>query len=78
MVPGASPTSPVGSNNGAPYLSDRDAEYLPYAGPVPQGSTFLAHAHIGAKYQKLWTFGLHYLYTWTPDDNWNPMQLGCS
>ena len=64
---------PVGSNNGAPYLSDRDAEYLPYAGPVPQGSTFLAHAHIGAKYQKTWTFGLHYLYTWTPDDNWNPM-----
>ena len=43
---------PVGSNNGAPYLADRDAEYLPYAGPVPQGSTFLAHAHIGAKYQK--------------------------
>src|SRR6185295_18801394 len=27
------------------YLSDRDAEYLPYAGPVPQGSTFLAHGH---------------------------------
>jgi hypothetical protein len=58
---------------GAPYLADRDAEYLPYAGPVPQGSTFLHHAHLGAKYQKLWTFGLHYLYTWTPDDNWHPV-----
>jgi hypothetical protein len=64
---------PIGSTNGAPYLADRDAEYLPYAGPVPQGSTFLHHAHVGAKYQKLWTFGLHYLYTWTPDDNWHPM-----
>jgi len=64
---------PLGSTAGKPYLSDRDAEYLPYAGPVPQGSTFLNHAHIGAKYQKLWTFGLHYLYTWTPDDNWSPV-----
>lgn len=64
---------PVGSTQGAPYLSDRDAEYLPYAGPVPQGSTFVHHAHLGAKYQKMWTFGLHYLYTWTPDDNWNPV-----
>ncbi len=33
---------PSGSNNGKPYLSQRDAEYLPYAGPVPMGSTFLA------------------------------------
>ena len=65
---------PVGYNNGKPYLADRDAEYLPYAGPVPQGSTFVHHAHIGAKYQKLWTFGLHYIYTWTPDDNWNPIE----
>ncbi|HXU00821.1 MAG TPA: hypothetical protein VN903_07510 [Polyangia bacterium] len=64
---------PLGSDKGAPYLADRDAEYLPYAGSVPQGSTFLHHAHIGAKYQKLWTFGLHYLYTWTPDDNWHPV-----
>jgi hypothetical protein len=63
---------PVGSTNGAPFLADRDAEYLPYAGPVPQGSTFLHHAHIGAKYQKLWTLGAHYIYTWTPDDNWHP------
>jgi hypothetical protein len=63
---------PSGQNQGSPYLSSADAEYLPYAGPVPQGSTFVHHAHIGAKYQKLLTFGLHYLYVWTPDDNWDP------
>ena len=64
---------PSGSNNGKSYLSQRDAEYLPYAGPVPMGSTFLAHVHVGAKYQKLWTFGAHYLFAWTPDDNWDPI-----
>jgi len=53
------------------YLSDRDAEYLPYAGPVPQGSTFLAHGHIGASWRKMVTLGGHFLYTWTPDDNWS-------
>ena len=63
---------PSGSMNGAPYLSSRDAEYLPYAGTVPQGSTFLHHAHVAAKYQKLLTIGAHYIYTWTPDDNWDP------
>jgi hypothetical protein len=61
------------SDKGPPYLSSRDAEYLPYAGAVPQGSTFVHHAHIGAKFQKLWTLGAHYLYTWTPDDNWDPI-----
>ena len=65
--------NPSGSNQGPPYLSSRDVEYLPYAGAVPQGSTYVHHAHIGAKYQKLWTFGAHYLYTWTPDDNWDPL-----
>jgi hypothetical protein len=64
---------PSGSNNGKPYLSQRDAEYLPYAGPVPMGSTFIAHFHAGAKYQKMWTFGAHYLFAWTPDDNWDPI-----
>ena len=37
---------PAGTTS-QPYLADRDAEYLPYAGPVPQGSTFLHHAHVG-------------------------------
>jgi hypothetical protein len=65
--------SPMGMpTSGSPYISDRDVEYLPYSGPVPQGSTYLHHAHILAKYKKTWNFGLHYLYTWTPDDNWHP------
>ena len=65
--------APPPSTMGSTYLADRDAEYLPYAGSVPQGSTFIHHAHIGAKYQKTWTLGAHYLYTWTPDDNWHPI-----
>lgn len=55
------------------YLSDRDAEYLPYAGPIPQGSTFLAHGHLGLAWRKFLTLGLHFIYTWTPDDNWSGM-----
>jgi hypothetical protein len=65
---------PCTDNNGwgfQNYLSDRDAEYLPYAGPVPQGSTFLAHGHLGLAYRRLLTFGAHLLYTWTLDDNWS-------
>jgi hypothetical protein len=58
--------------NGSPDLATQSADYLPWAGPVPQGSTYLHHAHILAKYQKTWNFGLHYLFTWTPDDNWDP------
>jgi hypothetical protein len=71
---GGNPLTPTAVNQGFGYqrnLSDRDAEYLPYAGPVPQGSTFLAHGHLGAAYKKLWTFGAHLLYTWSPDDNWD-------
>ncbi|HLK92302.1 MAG TPA: hypothetical protein VKZ18_20575 [Polyangia bacterium] len=63
---------PIGGTSGSPYLSDRSPDYLPYAGPVPMGSTFVNHVHVGAKYQKTWTFGLHYIYVWTPDDNWSP------
>jgi hypothetical protein len=60
-------------NSGSPYIGDRNPDYLPYAGIVPQGSTYLWHAHLGAKWQKYMTFGLHYLFTWTPDDNWHPI-----
>ncbi len=63
---------PSGTNNGSPYLSDRSPDYLPWAGSVPQGSTYLHHEHLVAKYRSLLTFGLHYLFTWTPDDNWSP------
>lgn len=42
--------------------------YLPYPGPVPQGSTFLHHAHAQMSIQKLVTVGGHYLTSWTPND----------
>ena len=64
---------PIGGTSGSPYLSDRSPDFLPYSGPVPEGSTFVNHVHVGAKYQKTWTFGLHYIYAWTPDDNWSPI-----
>ena len=51
-------TLPPGSQSmSQPFLSDMNADYLPYAGSVPQGSTFVHHAHVIAKYQKTWTFG---------------------
>ena len=81
---GAAAGNPPATNQGFGYarnLSDRDAEYLPYSGPVPQGSTFLAHGHLGLAYKKLLTFGAHLIYTWTPDDNWdsvNSNQLNVS
>ena len=50
--PGRQPT------NGSPYLvGPRTPTTSPTPGPVPQGSTFVHHAHVGAKYQKIWTFG---------------------
>jgi hypothetical protein len=63
---------PVGGAS-APRLGDRNPDYLPYAGIVPQGSTYLHHVHLGARYKKLVTFGLHHLFTWTPDDNWHDL-----
>ncbi|MBC8131970.1 MAG: hypothetical protein H7X95_03240, partial [Deltaproteobacteria bacterium] len=81
---GGNPLTPVLTNQGFGYqrnLSDRDAEFLPYAGPVPQGSTFLAHGHLGLAYKKLLTFGAHLIHSWSPDDNWdatNSNQLNVS
>ncbi|HEY4186866.1 MAG TPA: hypothetical protein VGP07_17455 [Polyangia bacterium] len=67
---------PIAQNNGSPYLSDRNPDYLPYAGPVPQGSTFIAHGHLGVKYKSLVQLGAHYIFAWTPDDNWSPINSG--
>ena len=64
---------PIGQNMGSPYISDRSPDFLPWAGSVPIGSTYLHHEHLVAKYKSLLTFGLHYLFTWTPDDNWSPL-----
>ena len=44
-------------------------DYLPFPGPVPQGSTFLHHAHLGVELGKVLRVTGHYLTSWTPDDN---------
>ena len=49
--------------------------YLPFPGPVPQGSTFLHHAHVGVVFSKLLRITGHYLTSWTPDDNPAPGML---
>jgi hypothetical protein len=50
-------------------------DYLPFPGPVPQGSTFLHHAHLGVELMKKLRVTGHYLTSWTPDDNPAPGQM---
>ena len=73
IIKSSAPTRrPARIRTARPILATQSADYLPWAGPVPQGSTYLHHAHIGRSTRRLWNFGLHYLFTWTPDDNWDP------
>ena len=44
-------------------------DYLPYPGPVPQGSTFVHHAHLALSIGRTVTLGAHYITVWTPDDH---------
>ncbi len=44
------------------------APYLPVQGPVPQGSTFLHHAHASLLADDWLQISGHYLYSFTPDD----------
>jgi hypothetical protein len=44
-------------------------DYLPYQGPVPQGSNFVHHAHAGLAFGKTLKVTAHYLTSWTPDDH---------
>jgi hypothetical protein len=44
-------------------------DYLPYPGPVPQGSTFLHHAHLGLHLGRILQMTGHYLRAWSPDDH---------
>jgi hypothetical protein len=44
-------------------------DYLPYPGPVPEGSTFVHHAHVGLVWRRQLQLALHHLYSYTPDDN---------
>jgi len=48
------------------------APYLPNQGPVPQGSTYLAHGHVALRYSDWLNVAGHFLYSWTPDDNADP------
>jgi len=41
--------------------------YLPYPGPVQQGTTLLHHAHLGVTYKSKVTLAGHYLTTWNDD-----------
>ncbi len=44
-------------------------DFEPYQGPVPQGSTFVHHAHLALDISHALTLGAHYLTVWTPDDH---------
>jgi hypothetical protein len=44
------------------------APYLPYQGPVPQGSTFVHHAHASLLVDDWLMVGAHYLYSYSPND----------
>ena len=46
-----------------PFIPDNHlkADFLPSQGPVPQGDTFVHHAHAGLVISKNWKLGAHYL-----------------
>lgn len=44
------------------------APYLPYQGPVPQGSNFVHHAHLGLEFDEKFRFAIHHLMSLSPND----------
>jgi hypothetical protein len=48
-------------------LPDPTPPYLPYAGPVQQGTQLVHHAHVALSYEDTVQLGGHYLTTWTDD-----------
>lgn len=60
----------IGAKLDAPQLvsglPQPNPEYLPFAGPVQQGTQLVHHAHLMLSYAGL-QFGTHYLTTWTDD-----------
>jgi hypothetical protein len=44
-----------------------DAVFLPYGGPVQQGTQLVHHAHIALSHEDMVQLGGHYLTTWTDD-----------
>jgi hypothetical protein len=51
------------ANTGVPDA----AVYLPYGGPVQQGTQLVHHAHIALSHEDMVQLGAHYLTTWTDD-----------
>ncbi len=58
---------PLGNGTGNNANQNLPA-WEPYPGPVPQESTFVAHAHLGAVYKKQWIFGLHLIDVFSNDN----------
>jgi hypothetical protein len=50
-----------------PLFGGNDPSYLPYPGPIQQGTTLLHHAHAGAMYRDIVRMTGHYMTTWTDD-----------
>ncbi len=60
----------IGAKLGFPDLNTSPQPlppYLPYPGPVQQGTTLLHHAHVGVTYKGMATLAAHYMTTWTDD-----------
>ena len=49
------------------FLPEPQAPYLPYPGPVKQGTTLVHHAHLGLTFREKATLTGHYMTTWTDD-----------
>jgi hypothetical protein len=47
----------------------RDLDYLEGVGQVPQGSTFVHHAHAAMLHEGWMMLAAHWMTSWTPDDN---------
>lgn len=58
--------APLGG--GAQNANQNLPAWEPYPGPVPQESTFVAHAHVGAVYKKQWIFGAHFIDVFANDN----------
>jgi hypothetical protein len=49
------------------FLAEPQPPYLPYPGPVKQGTTLVHHAHLGLTFREKATLTGHYMTTWTDD-----------
>jgi hypothetical protein len=49
------------------FLADPQPPFLPYPGPVRQGTSIVHHAHLGLTFREKATLTGHYMTTWTDD-----------